>query len=247
MTDVSSRGVESNLLAGIALALLLCAPAMANDSPAESTPPQPSPSATAAAPLADASTIYALGQLISRTLEKFALTPEELDVLWQGLEDGAMGRPSKVDLAAEAERLSNLQNARHERQRHHEREAGARLIAAASTEENVERRASGLVLQPITAGQGAKPTASDHVSVHYEGRLVDGTVFDSSRARGEPATFPVRGVIACWTEALQLMRVGERSRIICPPQIAYGERGRPPVIRPDATLIFDIELLGIVR
>lgn len=245
MRGVSSSLVGPTRVLGIALALLSITPAMANDSPAEAIRPQPS--TTAAAPLEDASTIYALGQLISRTLEKFALTPEELDVLWQGLEDGVMGRPSKVDLAAEAERLPNLQSARHERQRHHEREAGARLIAAASTEQNVDQRPSGLVIQPIAAGHGAKPTASDHVSVHYEGRLVDGTVFDSSRARGEPSTFPVRGVIACWTEALQLMRVGERSRIICPPQIAYGERGRPPVIRPDATLIFDIELLGIVR
>jgi FKBP-type peptidyl-prolyl cis-trans isomerase FkpA/FKBP-type peptidyl-prolyl cis-trans isomerase FklB len=184
---------------------------------------------------------------MSRTLDKFALNPDELEVLWQGLEDGVLGRPSKVDLSAEADRLLSLQETRRDRLRHQDREAGSQLIAAVATEQNVERRPSGLVIQPLVEGQGAKPTASDHVSVHYEGTLVDGTVFDSSRARGEPSTFPVRGVIACWTEALQLMRVGERSRIICPPQIAYGERGRPPVIRPDATLVFDIELLGIVR
>jgi FKBP-type peptidyl-prolyl cis-trans isomerase FkpA/FKBP-type peptidyl-prolyl cis-trans isomerase FklB len=85
------------------------------------------------------------------------------------------------------------------------------------------------------------------VRVHYEGTLPDGTVFDSSRERGEPATFPMRGLIACWTEALQAMRVGGRSRVVCPPELAYGERGAPPVIRPGATLVFDIELLAIVR
>ena len=104
-----------------------------------------------------------------------------------------------------------------------------------------------MILQPLTPGHGAVPTPADQVSVHYEGALVDGTVFDSSRQRGAPATLPVKGVIPCWTSALQQMRVGARTRIVCPPELAYGERGAPPAIKPGATLVFDIELLAIVR
>ena len=87
----------------------------------------------------------------------------------------------------------------------------------------------------------------DEVTVHYVGSLIDGTVFDSSRSRGTPATLPLHGVIACWTTALQAMKVGGRSRIVCPPELAYGERGAPPTIKPGATLVFDIELLAIAR
>lgn len=246
MADGSPRVPPKPLLAALVCLWLvpLGAAALANDSANDSAN---GPANAPGEDSAEAATIYALGQLMARTLENFALSAEELEFLWQGLEDGVLGRPPQVDLAAEADRLLALQSARRDRQLSRDREAGAQLVAAATTEENVERRPSGLVMQPIVAGHGARPSASDHVSVHYEGSLVDGTVFDSSRARGEPSTFPVRGVIACWTEALQLMQVGERSRIICPPQIAYGARGRPPVIRPDATLVFDIELLGIVR
>jgi len=111
----------------------------------------------------------------------------------------------------------------------------------------VIRYDNGMLIEPITDGTGATPAKSDYVSVHYEGRLVDGTVFDSSRTRGEPATFAVQGVIPCWSQALPNLRVGSRVRLTCPPDLAYGERGVPPSIKPGATLIFDLELLGLVR
>ena len=82
--------------------------------------------------------------------------------------------------------------------------------------------------------------------MHYEGKFVDGKVFDSSRERNEPATFPLNGVIPCWTEAVQLMKVGGKAHVICPPELAYGDEGRPPQMRGGATLVFDIELLDIV-
>jgi FKBP-type peptidyl-prolyl cis-trans isomerase len=85
------------------------------------------------------------------------------------------------------------------------------------------------------------------VTVNYEGRLIDGTVFDSSKQRGGPATVPVTGVIKCWTEALQLMKVGGKSRVVCPADLAYGAQGWPPVIKPGATLVFEVELLGIAQ
>ena len=83
--------------------------------------------------------------------------------------------------------------------------------------------------------------------MHYQGTLTDGTVFDSSLQRGEPVTFPLNGVIKCWNEGVQLMKVGEKSRLVCPADLAYGERGAPPRIKPGATLVFDIELLAIVQ
>jgi FKBP-type peptidyl-prolyl cis-trans isomerase FkpA/FKBP-type peptidyl-prolyl cis-trans isomerase FklB len=85
------------------------------------------------------------------------------------------------------------------------------------------------------------------VKVHYHGTLIDGTVFDSSVQRGQPATFPLNGVIPCWTEGVQRMKVGEKSRLVCPSQIAYGDRGAPPKIKPGATLVFEVELLEIVK
>ena len=192
-------------------------------------------------------TLYTLGQLISRTLDGFALTAEELRFVRQGLEDGVLGKPPKVDLAAEAEGLHTMQAARRAATLQREKQAAEAFLAQVTAAPNVARLDNGVILQPLAAGHGAVPTPADQVSVHYEGALVDGTVFDSSRQRGQPATLPVKGVIPCWTSALQQMRVGARTRIVCPPELAYGERGAPPTIKPGATLVFDIELLAIVR
>jgi FKBP-type peptidyl-prolyl cis-trans isomerase FkpA len=105
--------------------------------------------------------------------------------------------------------------------------------------------ASGLVITHIVEGIGPSPTPQDIVQVHYHGTFPDGTVFDSSVERGQPARFPLRGVIPCWTEGVAMMKVGGKAELICPPQIAYGERGAPPRIPPNATLHFEVELLGI--
>jgi len=99
-------------------------------------------------------------------------------------------------------------------------------------------------LKPAT---GASPKATDTVKVHYQGTLTNGTIFDSSVQRGEPATFPLNQVIPCWTEGLQLMKVGGKGKLVCPSDIAYGDRGRPPKIPPGATLTFEVELLDIVK
>jgi len=108
--------------------------------------------------------------------------------------------------------------------------------------------ASGLSFNETQAGKGPSPTASDVVRVHYRGTFPDGREFDSSIARGKPAEFPLNRVIKCWTEGVQLMKVGGKSQLICPPAIAYGERGTPGgPIPANATLHFEIELLGIVK
>ncbi|MCD6187004.1 MAG: FKBP-type peptidyl-prolyl cis-trans isomerase [Desulfuromusa sp.] len=105
---------------------------------------------------------------------------------------------------------------------------------------------SGLQYNVLQAGTGAKPAADSKVEVHYRGSLIDGTEFDSSYKRGEPASFPVNGVIAGWTEALQLMQEGAKWHLVIPADLAYGERGAPPMIPPNSTLIFDVELLKIL-
>ena len=105
--------------------------------------------------------------------------------------------------------------------------------------------ASGLEITHVTVGSGASPGPTDTVTVHYHGTFEDGSVFDSSVERGEPARFPLNRVIACWTEGVQLMKVGGKAKLVCPPEIAYGARGAPPRIPPNATLHFEVELLAI--
>ena len=105
--------------------------------------------------------------------------------------------------------------------------------------------AGGLQVEQLREGSGASPTATDVVKVHYHGTFSDGRVFDSSVQRGEPASFPLNRVIPCWTQGLQQMKVGGKAKLTCPPELAYGERGAPPTIPPNATLTFEVELLGI--
>ncbi|MCL4143452.1 UNVERIFIED_CONTAM: hypothetical protein GTU68_039569 [Idotea baltica] len=122
---------------------------------------------------------------------------------------------------------------------------GVAYLAENSTNDDVTTTDSGLQYKTLVAGDGETPKASDQVTVHYKGTLIDGTVFDSSYDRGEPATFPVGGVIAGWTEALQLMNVGDKFELTIPSDLAYGPAGSGAVIGPDAVLIFEVELLAI--
>jgi FKBP-type peptidyl-prolyl cis-trans isomerase FkpA len=124
---------------------------------------------------------------------------------------------------------------------------GVAFLDKAAAEPGAVRTASGLVYHELRPGNGPSPSASDIVTVNYRGTLVDGTEFDSSYKRNQPAQFPLGQVIPCWTEGVQKMKVGGKSQLVCPANIAYGEQGSPPVIPGGATLIFEIELLGIGR
>jgi FKBP-type peptidyl-prolyl cis-trans isomerase FklB len=125
------------------------------------------------------------------------------------------------------------------------RSAGEAFLAENAKKAGVTTTASGLQYEVLTMGEGAKPVATDKVTVHYHGTLTDGKVFESSVDRGEPASFPLNGVITGWTEALQLMPGGSKFRIFLPSDLAYGERGAGQLIGPHATLIFEVELLSI--
>lgn len=126
--------------------------------------------------------------------------------------------------------------------------APAALLAAAAASAQpgtTVTTQTGLVMQTLTEGQGPSPAATDVVKVHYRGTFPDGKEFDSSHSRGQPAEFPLNRVIPCWTEGVQRMKVGGKAKLTCPPAIAYGSRGAGGVIPPDATLHFEVELLGI--
>ena len=110
-----------------------------------------------------------------------------------------------------------------------------------------EKTASGIGITTLKAGTGASPKSTDTVKVHYRGTLTNGNEFDSSYKRGQPATFPLNRVIACWTEGVQTMKVGGKAKLLCPPNLAYGSRGVPGTIPPDSTLIFEVELLEIIK
>lgn len=192
-------------------------------------------------------TLYALGQIISKNLDAFQLTPKELEMVKAGIDDGVSGKPSAVKIEDYGEKIQELHRTRLAALSEKEKAAGQAYLAKAAAEKGATKTASGLVITTLTPGTGASPTATDAVKVHYEGKLLNGEVFDSSIQRGEPATFPLNGVIPCWTEALQLMKVGGKARIVCPADLAYGERGSPPQIRSGATLVFDVQLLDIVK
>lgn len=125
--------------------------------------------------------------------------------------------------------------------------AGKEYLEANAKKEGVVVTESGLQYKEITAGSGEIPKSTDRVKVHYKGTLIDGTEFDSSYKRGQPATFPVTGVIKGWIEALQLMNVGDKFQLAIPSELAYGKRGSGAKIGPDTTLLFDVELLEIVK
>jgi FKBP-type peptidyl-prolyl cis-trans isomerase FkpA/FKBP-type peptidyl-prolyl cis-trans isomerase FklB len=192
-------------------------------------------------------TLYALGVVISRNLAGFRLTEAELDVLKAGLTDGVLHREVKVDARAYGPKIEELRNTRFAAAATEEKKAGQAFLAKAAAEKGAVKTASGLVISTVKAGTGPSPKASDRVKVHYHGTLTDNSVFDSSRDRGQPVVFPLSGVIKCWTEGVQLMKVGGTSRLVCPAELAYGDRGAPPTIKPGATLVFEVELIEIVK
>ena len=195
----------------------------------------------------DQKTLYALGLAISQSLGTFSLSETELDMVKHGLTDGVLKRPQKVDLQTFGPKIQLLQQSRLAMVAEGEKKAGAAFVAKAATEKGATKTESGVVITPVKPGSGATPKATDTVKVHYHGTLTDGTVFDSSIKRGEPATFPLDKVIKCWTEGVQQIKVGGKSRLVCPANLAYGDAGSPPVIKPGSTLVFEVELLEIVK
>src|SRR6267143_390587 len=185
-------------------------------------------------------TLYALGLTINRSLSPFNLSPSELELVEAGLADGGLHKTPQVDLEIYGPKIQQIQETRAAAVAAAEKKSSQVFADQAAREPGATKTASGLIMIPITPGNGASPKATDTVTVKYEGRLTDGTVFDSSMQRGESATVPLNGVIKCWAEALQLVKVGGKSRLVCPAELAYGDQGWPPLIKPGATLVYEV-------
>lgn len=214
----------------------------------QTTPPAGAPAAAPATPSVGS---YGIGINIGRNLRSDGVALD-VEALIQGLRDGLQGakpRYSEEQLRAALETLQRDMQARSQQRAQvmgdKNQRDGEAFLAQNKTKPNVVTLPSGLQYEVLKAGTGPSPKATDKVTVHYEGKLLDGTVFDSSIKSGQPATFPVNGVIPGWTEALQRMKVGDKWRIYIPANLAYGARGAGGVIGPNAVLTFDVELLAI--
>jgi FKBP-type peptidyl-prolyl cis-trans isomerase FkpA len=195
----------------------------------------------------DDKTIYAMGVNLARNLDHLPLSESEREILEAGFADGLGERDPQVDTVRYGRKAESLFARRNADLAKDESEAAEAFLAEAAAAEGAQRSDSGLVMVVLSPGEGPSPGPNDRVRVHYHGTLRDGTVFDSSVARGEPVVFPVSRVIPCWIEALQKMKTGEKSRVTCPPQIAYGDQGAPPLIKPGAALAFEVELIEILE
>jgi FKBP-type peptidyl-prolyl cis-trans isomerase FkpA len=193
----------------------------------------------------DQKTLYALGLSIGRSVGMFNLTPEELEFVKAGITAQVKGEKAPVDIQEYGPKIQGLAMARQSAKASGEKEKGKAFLEQAAKEEGAQKTESGMIYKETQAGTGAQPKASDIVKVHYRGTLTDGKEFDSSFKRGEPATFPLNGVIRCWTEGVQKMKVGGKARLVCPSDLAYGDRGAPPDIPGGATLVFEVELLEV--
>ena len=194
---------------------------------------------------------YSIGVDIGSTFKKQNMDINP-DALLMGLKDASTGKTPQMTAEEMRTTMTNFSNSMREKQMAVAKEAGSKnaaegqkFLAENKGKEGVKTTASGLQYKVVKEGTGPSPKETDTVETHYRGTLLDGTEFDSSYARGEPATFPVNRVIKGWTEALQMMKVGSKYQLFIPPDLAYGERGAGQEIGPNSTLIFDVELLGI--
>jgi len=231
---------------GIALVLiaLLAGPACSKDDAAKK---DTAPAKKVDLGTDEQKTLYALGVALSRNLGQFALSEADLAIVLAGITDGATGKTPQVEMNTFGPKIQELAKARAATIAAGEKKSGEAFLAKAAAEPGATKTASGAIVKEIKAGTGDQPKATDKVKVHYTGTLIDGTVFDSSVQRGQPAEFPLNGVIKCWTEGVATMKVGGKSKIVCPSDIAYGDKGAPPQIKPGATLVFEVELLEIVK
>ena len=188
-------------------------------------------------------TVYALGLMMGQSIAPFNLSPAEIEIVKRALTDSAAGKPA-LELNEWGPKIQPLATNRAAAVAEKQKALSAAYLAKAATEPGAIKTESGLVYRELKVGQGPSPKATDTVKVHYRGTLVNGTEFDSSYKRNEPAQFPLNGVIKCWTEGVQRMKVGGKSVLVCPADLAYGEQGRPS-IPGGAALIFEIELLDI--
>jgi len=194
---------------------------------------------------------YAIGMTIGADLQKQQIDLD-LDLLTSGLSTAYKGEETRLSqeemvkvLVAYQQEMQQKQQEKAQAATEENQAAGKAFLAENAKKDGVKTTDTGLQYEVLAKGDGATPSAQDKVTVNYRGSLIDGTEFDSSYKRGQPATFGVGGVIPGWTEALQLMKEGDKFRLVIPAELAYGDRGAPPVIEPGSTLVFEVELIKV--
>jgi FKBP-type peptidyl-prolyl cis-trans isomerase FkpA/FKBP-type peptidyl-prolyl cis-trans isomerase FklB len=190
-------------------------------------------------------TLYAIGVRLGRSLAPFALSEGELEMLLRGLRDAVLGRELAVNETARQDQIDELLRERRSVSLAAERAASAEFLARAARESGAVRTPSGLVMVELRAGSGPSPGTADSVRLHYHGRLRDGNVFDSSVERGVATQVSMARALPCWREALLRMRVGGKSRVVCPPELAHGASGDAPRVAGGAAVVYELELLSI--
>jgi FKBP-type peptidyl-prolyl cis-trans isomerase len=195
----------------------------------------------------DDKTIYAMGANLSGNIRHVPMSKSEKEILQAGFADGIYEREPEVDVRRYGRRVEDLFRRRNADQIREDPEETKAFLAEAAAVEGAQRSDSGIVMVVLRPGDGPSPGPADRVKVHYHGTLHDGTVFDSSLIRGEPMVLTLNRTIACWTAALPRMKAGERSRITCPAEVAYGDQGSPPLVKPGAALAFEVELLEVLE
>lgn len=189
--------------------------------------------------------LYSLGVALSQNLASYNFSQQEADKIISGFSDSLKNKAKREDYDFSI--ISAYINKKQQENAKIEKDKGKAYINNVVKEKGAQKSKSGLIYIPISKGKGRSPKAEDEVKVHYKGYLIDGKEFDSSYKRKEPAKFPLGAVIPCWTEGLQKMKVGGKAKLVCPSDIAYGDMGRPPIIPGGATLVFEVELLDIIK
>lgn len=189
--------------------------------------------------------LYALGAAVATQLEGFDLDEADLAIVQSGLTDKITDQDLAVELEEWGPRIAELAESRQTRLSEKEKARGEAFMAEQEARDGADKLDSGMIFFEVAEGDGATPGPTDTVTIEYEGRFVDGEVFDSSERAGQPGTFALNGVVACFGEGLQRMKVGGKAQLVCPPEVGYGEQGFPPTIPPNATLVFDVELLEV--
>ncbi len=195
----------------------------------------------------DDKTFYAMGYMLGGNLQRLSLTDKELAALYKGIAMASKNEKSEVDMAKYQNRIQEVFKARMDKVAAKEKEGGKAFIESFVSKEGATKTESGLAYKVIKEGTGATPGAEDVVEVHYHGTLTDGTVFDSSVERGKTISFPLNRVIKGWTEGLQTMKEGGKTKFVIPSDLAYGEAGAPPKIPGGATLVFEVELFKVTK
>ena len=190
---------------------------------------------------------YSIGILMGQNLKQQGFEDIDPISMADAINDVMKGNEAKVPLEEAQALVNNFAKAKAEEKSAAARGSGDKFLIENGARPEVKTTATGLQYEVLATGEGATPGLTDKVRVHYHGMLVDGTVFDSSVDRGEPISFPVNGVIAGWTEALQLMKEGDKWKLFIPYNLAYGERGAGAQIPPYAALVFEVELLAVEK